>query len=380
MPLQYPATAAWYRVPGMSASQVAAVFADVRFLAILCNNMRLPNLVAVSLVIAALFTSACARASSERVSEAQTHAALRRITTDPQISLSMHTVARAALRQFPDKLKPDNFAIALILDTEHPVLGGYNMDTSFYPASVVKLAYAAALEHDFATGRLTRDPATMQDLASMLRVSSNAATNRILDRLSGTQSGPQLPPDELKVFAEKRQVVNHYLQQLGLKNINACQKTWDVEPYGRDTQFLGEHYENRNTMTAADTAKLVWLIKHGDLVSRPACDEILSFMQRRPGNQKDIQARRIGSGIPPESQLWSKAGWTDNTNHDAAYVIPPMGDAFVLVVFTKTSWQNGDIISWIARDITSKVQLKQLLPQWPSPVPGRPFGHTSGGK
>lgn len=283
------------------------------------------------------------------------------------------------MKRFPDKLKPDNFGIAFILDVENPVMGGYNMTREFYPASVVKLAYAAALEHDFATGRLQREPALMDDLASMLRVSSNAATNRILDRLTGTQSGPELSPDELKEFAEKRQAVNRYLRELGLSGINACQKTWDDEPYGRDTQFLGQHYENRNSMTPAATARLLWLIKHDKIVSAQASEEILSFIHRKPGNPKDIQARRVGGGIPEDSGLWSKAGWTNNSNHDAACVELPKGDPFVLVVFTNTGWQEGKIISWIAEEITRKVQLGQILPEWPSPVPGRPFGRGNAG-
>lgn len=314
------------------------------------------------------------------VSPGKTRAALRSISTDPQISACVTSIARAALKRFPDlDLGPKDLAVALIIDDgARPVMGGWNLDTPFYPASVVKLAYAVALEKDFASERLPRDRDTLRDLRDMLAISSNAATNRILDRLSGTESGPELPPEDLKAFAEKRNAVNHYLEDLGFSGINACQKTWDVEPYGRDTQFLGAKYENRNSMTAADTARLLWLIRKGKVVSAEACDEILTSLRRRPGNAKDIQARRIGAGIPPLSRLWSKAGWTSETNHDAAFVELPLGKPFVLVVFTNTGWKNGAIISYIAERISADIRLDRLPPEFTKAQPGR-FSSQGGG-
>lgn len=329
------------------------------------NCIRTPRGMVATAVLAIFLLAIPAPGSAQTgVSSSKTRSALRTLRTDPDVSACVTSIARAALSRFPDAgLKPEDLAVALILDDpDQPVIGGYNLDAPFYPASVVKLAYAVALEKDFASGRLPRDSETLRDLRDMLALSSNAATNRILDRLTGTESGPELPPDELKAFAGKRNEVNRYLKELGFSRINACQKTWDVEPYGRDVQFLGADYENRNSMTAAETARLLWLVKKGKVVSPEACDEILTSLRRRPGNPKDIQARRVGSGIPPASRLWSKAGWTSDTNHDAAYVELPLGTPFVLTVFTRTGWQNGAIITWIAGRISTDIRLDRLPP------------------
>lgn len=307
-----------------------------------------------------------------------TRGAMLHVHEDPQISSFLWSIAQDAIRRFrADDLTPANLSIALILDGDNPAIGGYHMDRSFYPASVVKLCYAAALEKDFATGKITRSSSVLDDLNMMLTQSSNAATNRIVDLLTDTESGPNLPADQLAAFSQKRQAVNTYMRQLGFKHINACQKTWDTSPFGRDTQFLGADYKNRNLMTADETARLLWLIKHHKVVSQDACDEILGYIHRTPGNPKDIQARRIGVGIPMSSGLWSKAGWTDNANHDAAYVRLPIGGSFVLVVFTNTSYTHPEIISWIASRVTSGVQLDLITPH---PAGAQPRGMPSGSK
>jgi hypothetical protein len=42
----------------------------------------------------------------------------------------------------------------------------------------------------------------------------------------------------------------------------------------------------------------------------------------------------FGEGLPGGARLWSKAGWTSETRHDAAYVELPEGPSFILVAFT----------------------------------------------
>src|SRR5258705_10176760 len=48
-------------------------------------------------------------------------------------------------------------------------------------------------------------------------------------------------------------------------------------------------------------------------------------------------------------KLWSKAGWTSTTRHDAAYVEMPDGNKFVLVTFTTDHASEREIIPTVAR-------------------------------
>ena len=70
----------------------------------------------------------------------------------------------------------------------------------------------------------------------MIRDSSNDATSLVVDLLSGTTSGPSLPPERMAHWVKQRQLVNGWLSELGwpeLQGCNACQKTWGDGPYGR---------------------------------------------------------------------------------------------------------------------------------------------------
>ena len=47
-------------------------------------------------------------------------------------------------------------------------------------------------------------------------------------------------------------------------------------------------------------------------------------------------------------RLWSKAGWTSKSRHDAAYVETPDGQKFVLVIFTENHANDREPIPSIA--------------------------------
>jgi hypothetical protein len=49
--------------------------------------------------------------------------------------------------------------------------------------------------------------------------------------------------------------------------------------------------------------------------------------------------------------LWSKAGWTSETRHDAAYVELPNGAQLVLVTFTTEHANDKEIIPFVARTV-----------------------------
>jgi hypothetical protein len=59
--------------------------------------------------------------------------------------------------------------------------------------------------------------------------------------------------------------------------------------------------------------------------------------------------------LPHGAKLWSKAGWTSETRHDAAYVELPDGRKFVLVTFTANHADEREIIPHIAREILAGI-------------------------
>lgn len=57
-----------------------------------------------------------------------------------------------------------------------------------------------------------------------------------------------------------------------------------------------------------------------------------------------------------DAKLWSKAGWTSKTRHDAAYIETPGNLKFVLVVFTENFAGERDIIPSIASRILKNLK------------------------
>jgi len=198
-----------------------------------------------------------------------------------------------------------------------------------YPASVVKLVYLVAVEAWIQRQWLGSTEELRRALADMVRESSNDATGYVVDLLSGTTSGVELPPGPLAQWSHQRQLVNRWLAELGwpeLEGCNACQKTWGDGPYGRERQSYGEANAHRNRLSSEGTARMLQAVMAGALVSPPASLRMQALLARSldleqraadPENQVD---GFLGGGLPEGALLWSKAGWMSQARHDAAYV------------------------------------------------------------
>ena len=231
-----------------------------------------------------------------------------------------------------------------------------------YPASVVKLVYLIAAEAWLQQDLLQDAPELRRALAAMIQDSSNNATAYVVDRLSGTTGGPELEPAAMETWTQQRQLVNQWLAGLAwpeLDGWNACQKTWDDGPYGRERVFYGADNGNRNRLSANGVARLLQGVIASALVSPPACARMrpllyrsLDLQQRAadPDNQVD---GFLGAGVPADAQCWSKAGWMSQARHDAAYIegedLPPT----LLVVFAEGAAcaRDGELLPEIARHL-----------------------------
>ena len=209
-------------------------------------------------------------------------------------------------------------------------------------------------------------PSTELDRAirDMIVDSSNDATSLVVDILSGTTSGPELPAGPFETWKFQRNIVNRYFQSLGwqeLESINVNQKTWCDGPYGRERAFLGELMENRNMLTTNATARLLHSIIGGVAVSSVRSQVMMSLMTRslNPTDLMNDEENQVigflGEGLPQDAQLWSKAGWTSQVRHDAAYIELPSQRPYLLVVFIegKTQSKNQAILPFVSRQVAA---------------------------
>jgi len=257
-------------------------------------------------------------------------------------------------------LQTNQLAITLIdlRDLHRPIEASYRGEVRMYPASVVKLFYLVAAHRWMEHGELRDSAELRRAMRDMIVDSSNDATHYVVDAVTGTTEGPELPDSEMKEWSYKRNAINRYFFSVGYTNINVNQKPWGDGPYGRERIFVGKAYDNRNALTTAITARLLTEIIQGRAISSLRSAEMMKLLQRDPFKKKtpdcepDQNYDFTGAApLPPGAKVWSKAGWTSTVRHDAAYVELPNGQRFVLVTFTTGHGNERDIIPTVAKKI-----------------------------
>jgi beta-lactamase class A len=259
--------------------------------------------------------------------------------------------AKATTKQFQG-LRPDQFAITVI-DLNHGTTASYRGDAAIYPASVVKLFYLVAAHERMQAGALADTPELRRAIHDMIVDSSNDATGVVLDAITGTTGGPELPAPEFEAWVKKRNAVNQYFSSLGYIGINVNQKTFAEGPYGRERQSRGPHFENNNRLTTDATARLLRSIVQGEAVSKSRSGEMMELLHRDllvASKDPDSQALGFsGKSLPKGTQYYAKAGWTSTTRHDATYVELPNGARYIAVIFTIDHANESEIIRFVAK-------------------------------
>lgn len=265
---------------------------------------------------------------------------------------------QGALAQCADaNLQPEQLAVTLVdlSNPRSPRRAGYREDALIYPASVIKLFYLVAAHQWMEEGKLADTAELRRAMRDMIVDSYNEATGYVIDLLTGTTSGPELPEAEIAQWHDKRNAVNRYFASLGYERINVNKKPWGEGPYGRETQAINLFQPNRNWLTTAAAARLMSDIALGRAVTPERSRQMMELLARdpfSPSADQDNQARAfIGMIAAPGMKLWSKAGWTSQNRHDCAYIELPNGAKFVLVIFTEGHSSERQIIPAVARTI-----------------------------
>ena len=249
---------------------------------------------------------------------------------------------------------------------KYPVRGfSYRGVERIFPASIVKLFYLVAVQEWLEQNMLQTSSELERAIRDMIIDSSNDATSLVVDVLTGTTSGPELPPGPFETWQLQRNIVNRYLQSLGwteMETINVNQKPWGDGPYGRERAFLGEMRENRNMVTTNATARLLHSIVGGVAVSSGRSQAMMGLMKRSlhpeddeaPDEENQVRGF-LGAGLPPNAQLWSKAGWTSQVRHDAAYIELPSRQPYLLIAFTegKANSKNKAILPFVSQQVVA---------------------------
>ena len=310
------------------------------------------------LPIACLFVSAALAPAL-----AQTQSGAK--TTARSLQSLVDEAAQKTLENFADKkLQATQLSITLIdlRDPAHPQQASFRGNERVYPASVVKLFYLVAAHRWLEDKKIEDTPELRRALKDMIVVSSNEATQYIVDVITHTTAGYELSPKEMAEWQKKRNAVNRYYSSLGYTNINVNQKTFCEDAYGREQVSRRPDGSNRNKLTTDATARLLAEIITGKAVTPARSAQMMELLKRDySGTTTDNDDQGHGfTGIALEGiagvRLWSKAGWTSTTRHDAAYLELPDGSKFVLVTFTTDHANEREIIPSVARVVIDGIK------------------------
>ena len=238
---------------------------------------------------------------------------IARVVPSPELDAFLATVAAETVAEFGKAgLTAEGLSIVVIDITDPtPVstfpAGAYRGDASYYPCSVVKLCFLAVYESQKESGRLSDSPELARAVHDMITVSSNDATGLVVDTITGTTSGPEIAdPREWERWKEKRNAVNDFFRARGYKDLNANQKTFCEDAYGREQAFR-EGGKNRNRMTSGRGGADL----QGDRPGRDGLaaftDEMLALLSReitgdKPLEDAELEDARLAGQSLPEGQ------------------------------------------------------------------------------
>jgi len=265
-------------------------------------------------------------------------------------------VTKEVMAEFPT-LKASELAVTVIdlRDGKRFNWADHRGEDPIYPASVVKLFYLAALERQLEDKKVTMTKELERGVHDMIVDSSNEATQYILDVLTGTASGAEMPQREFEAWQYKRNRVNRWFSSMGYTNINVNQKTFCEDAYGIEQQSRGYKGQNRNMITTNATARLLAEIVTGNMNTPERTARMMNLLKRDPFGKGDgeDQAHAFAGKLlidrkMTDAKLWSKAGWTSKARHDAAYIETADGLKFVIAVYTENHAGEKNIIPTIA--------------------------------
>lgn len=250
-----------------------------------------------------------------------------------RVDAELQAQLEARLRQNPEwarLIRNKKMAIGLVdLSTAEPRFARINGNHMMYAASLPKIAILLAVYASFEDGSLAETDDVHDDLGAMIRVSSNSAATRLIDRVGMKKIQTVLKDPAYGLYDEKRGG--------GL---------WVGKRYASSGIRVGDPMHNiSHGATATQVSRFFYLLHTGRLINAHRSEQMLKDLVDPRLHHKfvsQIEARA------PDAKVYRKSGTWKQWHADAVMVRGTHWRDYILVGLIES--ENGENI------------LRQVLP------------------
>ncbi len=198
-------------------------------------------------------------------------------------------------------------------DPAAPRFAHLNGNREMYAASLPKIAILLAAFDQFERGLLRRGPEVEQDLNDMIRVSSNAAATRMIDRIGGLMRVNQVLRDP----------------RYGFYNAKADGGLWVGKRYAKQGPRVPDPLRGiSHAATATQVCRFYYQLATGRLIGPEASADMLSILSEPAIGHKFVKSLRE---LAPAADLYRKSGTWQVWHADSVLVWGPDWRRYILV-------------------------------------------------
>ncbi len=229
-----------------------------------------------------------------------------------------------------ETISDQHLAVALvdITNPRQPRTAEVNGDEMFYAASLPKIGILLGAFQRIANGEIAADQDTLTQLTKMIRVSSNSAATKMLNRVGKQYLAELLQSEPYKLYDPE------FNGGLWVGKEYAKSNTWKRDPL----------HNISHGATAMQTARFYYLLATGRLVS----SEYSQQMKKIMGNPAIKHKFVLGLHDRPDARIFRKSGSWRNYHADSA-LIEHAGKRYIAVALSDDV--HGG--KWMSRMIAS---------------------------
>lgn len=238
-----------------------------------------------------------------------------RVDTSLQAALERELAKRPAWAAL---IKRKKLAVGLV-DMARPdsaLFARVNGRTMMYAASLPKIGIMLAVAQAFEDGDLEETPETIEDMHSMIRVSSNRAAARLYNLVGFERIRAVLTDPAYKLFDRERGG--------GL---------WVGKPYSKQGRRIGDPlHDISHGATVTQVCRFYYLLATGRLVSEERSRQMLQYLVAPGVHHKFVHSLDT---IAPEAHVYRKSGTWRNWHADSVLVWGPQWRRYILVALVE---------------------------------------------